>query len=186
MLSKSKLLLTAAAFVLAAFSSQAHANVLYTFGNFSGGATSGSLELNLSSLTAAANLNGSIAPYLVALNFTENGQSFTITPSNLASGSFINTGAAGSGGAGVIFTLTAEQNFSAPTPTLEIFTNSWQVHNGLNGATIAQGSFSIGAPVVLSAAVPEPSTWAMLILGFVGVGFMAYRRRNHAAAFRVA
>jgi hypothetical protein len=27
-------------------------------------------------------------------------------------------------------------------------------------------------------AVPEPSTWAMMILGFVGVGFMAYRRRG--------
>ena len=28
-------------------------------------------------------------------------------------------------------------------------------------------------------AVPEPSTWALMILGFAGVGFMAYRRRNH-------
>lgn len=27
-------------------------------------------------------------------------------------------------------------------------------------------------------AVPEPSTWAMMILGFAGVGFIAYRRRN--------
>jgi hypothetical protein len=27
-------------------------------------------------------------------------------------------------------------------------------------------------------AVPEPSTWAMLILGFWGVGFMAYRRKK--------
>jgi hypothetical protein len=27
-------------------------------------------------------------------------------------------------------------------------------------------------------AVPEPSTWAMMILGFMGVGFMAYRRRG--------
>lgn len=26
--------------------------------------------------------------------------------------------------------------------------------------------------------VPEPSTWAMMILGFFGVGFMAYRRQN--------
>jgi hypothetical protein len=30
------------------------------------------------------------------------------------------------------------------------------------------------------AAVPEPSTWAMMVLGFVGVGFLAYRRRNLA------
>jgi hypothetical protein len=29
-----------------------------------------------------------------------------------------------------------------------------------------------------TAAVPEPSTWTMLILGFAGVGFMAYRRTS--------
>jgi hypothetical protein len=29
-------------------------------------------------------------------------------------------------------------------------------------------------------AVPEPATWAMMVVGFVGVGFMAYRRRGHA------
>ncbi len=32
--------------------------------------------------------------------------------------------------------------------------------------------------VTLSSAVPEPSTWAMLILGFSGLGFLTYRRRN--------
>lgn len=32
--------------------------------------------------------------------------------------------------------------------------------------------------VNVTAAVPEPATWAMMILGFVGVGFVAYRRRN--------
>jgi hypothetical protein len=31
-------------------------------------------------------------------------------------------------------------------------------------------------------AVPEPSTWAMLILGFAGIGFMAYRRKLRPAA----
>jgi PEP-CTERM motif len=30
-------------------------------------------------------------------------------------------------------------------------------------------------------AVPEPATWAMMILGFVGVGLLAYRRRNKSA-----
>jgi hypothetical protein len=28
------------------------------------------------------------------------------------------------------------------------------------------------------AAVPEPSTWAMMIFGYAGMGFMAYRRKN--------
>jgi hypothetical protein len=33
----------------------------------------------------------------------------------------------------------------------------------------------------INPAVPEPSTWAMMILGFTGVGFVAYRRRKVAA-----
>jgi hypothetical protein len=33
----------------------------------------------------------------------------------------------------------------------------------------------------VTAAVPEPSTWAMMLLGFAGVGFMAYRRKNKPA-----
>jgi PEP-CTERM motif len=35
----------------------------------------------------------------------------------------------------------------------------------------------------LVAPIPEASTWAMMLMGFAGVGFMAYRRRN---AFRLA
>jgi hypothetical protein len=38
----------------------------------------------------------------------------------------------------------------------------------------------------LTAAVPEPFTWAMMILGFCGLGFMAYRRKQHGAALSVA
>jgi hypothetical protein len=34
-------------------------------------------------------------------------------------------------------------------------------------------------------AVPEPSTWAMMLLGFTGVGFVAYRRKRKVA-FRLA
>jgi hypothetical protein len=33
----------------------------------------------------------------------------------------------------------------------------------------------------LTSAVPEPSTWAMFILGFAGVGFLAYRRKQEGA-----
>lgn len=34
-------------------------------------------------------------------------------------------------------------------------------------------------------AVPEPSTWAMLLLGFAGIGFLAYRRKDKSV-FRFA
>ena len=37
-------------------------------------------------------------------------------------------------------------------------------------------------PTTLTASVPEPSTWAMMILGFLGIGAMTYRRRRSAMA----
>jgi hypothetical protein len=33
----------------------------------------------------------------------------------------------------------------------------------------------------VASGVPEPSTWAMLLLGFAGIGFMAYRRKAKPA-----
>jgi len=55
----------------------------------------------------------------------------------------------------------------------------------INGATfedvrqVRLGGFStVGA-------VPEPSTWAMMIFGFAGVGFMAYRRKSKPALMAV-
>ena len=65
-------------------------------------------------------------------------------------------------------------------------TNVWLTITGLTAFQSAvfsdagANSFEF-APAV--AAVPEPSTWAMMILGFAGVGFMAYRRKS-TPAFR--
>ena len=33
----------------------------------------------------------------------------------------------------------------------------------------------------ISAAIPEASTWAMMMLGFFGVGFIAFRRKGQGA-----
>jgi hypothetical protein len=41
------------------------------------------------------------------------------------------------------------------------------------------------ASLSMTSGVPEPSTWAMMILGFLGVGFVAYRRKNNHS-FRLA
>jgi hypothetical protein len=52
------------------------------------------------------------------------------------------------------------------------------------------GSFNLANPffgqndvltVSAVAAVPEASTWAMMVLGFAGVGFMAWRRKGQRA-----
>lgn len=39
-------------------------------------------------------------------------------------------------------------------------------------------AFELDNVVSVAAPVPEPSTWAMMLLGFMGVGFLAYRRKN--------
>jgi hypothetical protein len=45
--------------------------------------------------------------------------------------------------------------------------------------------YELDATFALSPAVPEPSTWAMMLLGFAGIGFMAYRRKS-GPGFRFA
>jgi hypothetical protein len=48
-------------------------------------------------------------------------------------------------------------------------------------APLADPGFQGVAEPSAVAAVPEPSTWAMLILGFAGLGFMAWRRKSTPA-----
>ena len=66
-------------------------------------------------------------------------------------------------------------------------TGVWEFSQSLAG-NIAVGFGTIPAllPEVriegeLTAAVPEPSTWAMMLLGFAGVGYGVYRRKRMAA-----
>jgi hypothetical protein len=59
--------------------------------------------------------------------------------------------------------------FTSDTPFSSI-----SIDDPTNGLAIDNFEFATG----LTAAVPEPSTWAMMILGFFGLGWMAYRRRQ--------
>ena len=49
-----------------------------------------------------------------------------------------------------------------------------------NGAYPLLGSNS-AIIAVASSAIPEPSTWAMMVLGFAGLGFAGYRRGRKAS-----
>jgi hypothetical protein len=84
--------------------------------------------------------------------------------------------------------LSAAANFGVPTATslnwtIGIpgeFTSVFQALGGGNSTydfyMFTDGNWAGNAVAV--SAVPEPSTWAMMILGFAGIGFMAYRRKN--------
>ena len=50
----------------------------------------------------------------------------------------------------------------------------------LTSAAFNPNDFAIGT-VALSS-VPEPSTWAMMLLGFAGLGFAGFRTRKPAVA----
>jgi len=70
--------------------------------------------------------------------------------------------------------LTAQLGIQAINPP--IIARYFIDLNGLSGINAAPCS-----GVCTIAAVPEPSTWAMMILGFGGVGFLAYRRKSKPA-----
>ena len=53
------------------------------------------------------------------------------------------------------------------------------------GAVPAGGAGSLGGSITIRQAVPEPGTWAMMLLGFGAVGF-AMRRRRRPALMQVA
>ena len=44
-----------------------------------------------------------------------------------------------------------------------------------------QNNGGIMLDAVAVQAVPEPGTWAMMLLGFAGIGFLAYRRAKKSA-----
>jgi hypothetical protein len=48
------------------------------------------------------------------------------------------------------------------------------------------GFFVSVSDATVASAVPEPSTWATMILGFFGVGFMGYRKQRNGSSFRLA
>lgn len=98
---------------------------------------------------------------------------FTVVDNNNVTWTFNNLGAG--------FTLGSGQNFFG--------------FQGISGETIQTFSMTFTGDDVVDVrqirldgavgAVPEASTWAMLIVGFAGVGFLAYRRKSQGTALRL-
>jgi hypothetical protein len=102
------------------------------------------------------------------------------------------TGCGGSGSDGLTATSATRSangdqiTFAFGTPltagehsaNLQIFSSASLFQDPLAFFTTVSGNtFSID---VVGPATPEASTWAMIIIGFAGIGFMACRRRNLA------
>ncbi len=167
----------------------ANANVVYnlTFKDYGNNVEgTGTLTLNFSTLAQDFNLNQSLASILVSITTTDiDGHGiFSITPANLASGSQFQTG-----NAGQVYTLTAEQAGSGPSTLLflDLFTNSWQLHNGNdNGPTADQGAFTITGPTFVAGGgegtTPLPGALPLFATGLGALGLLRWRRKRKAAA----
>jgi hypothetical protein len=65
----------------------------------------------------------------------------------------------------------------------------WTTSDGrLSGTSFGLGGVTISVTLTGTAiaGIPEPSTWAMLLVGFGGIGFMAQRRAVPARAVVIA
>ena len=172
-----RMLFRLALLICALNSTAAHADVL-TFdasGLFDGGYTLGGTVTidNTHGTVVASNLTISGAPALPSPD------SFTTilaaTPTQVgtfdfnvedASGNIFSSGLTAStlvGFAGGVF--CSNQTPNSCGSVLEDFSNGFSFYN-LQSGTLSQ-----------IAAVPEPSTWAMMILGFCGIGVMARRSK---------
>jgi hypothetical protein len=151
-----------------------------------GSATAPQLDLTFTATSDAA--GGSVflfasdtdfrtgGPYLLAIGGTNSGGSGTVTgrawggtsntaldfsPANLFDSIGPLSGTSFSGSAGATL-----------TPTVNPFSLTL-------GAAITRTTAGTTTGDVNLSAVPEPSTWAMMIIGFFGIGFLAYRRQSH-------
>jgi hypothetical protein len=81
--------------------------------------------------------------------------------------------------------LTAITGSDLPANPRLTFFNTGGVETYCFGNGNCNGNDVTSTGTVTISAVPEPATWAMMILGFAGIGFLAYRRKTRST-FRFA
>jgi PEP-CTERM motif len=122
----------------------------------------------------ALEIGGQTAFAITGITGTVNGS--TINPAAGTIGDYYTTGPFFLDGSGVNFATA-----SGLTGNIFLQSNNDLYRVNTLGPFASGYVSASSAPV---AAVPEPSTWAMMILGFVGIGFMAYRRKSRPALMR--
>jgi hypothetical protein len=164
------------ALVLSTTNQPAHADTVYDY-NVSGSYSAGTDTLGS---YGAGNLSGTL---------TFDATTDTVTSATIVA-STVDTlnSVAGSGlafGTGPDYLVNiSDPNLGSPPLTLglgiddnaALLAGSSASIASFTGFTNGTGSFS--GTLTISSAVPEPSTWAMIILGFAGLGFMAHRRKS--------
>jgi PEP-CTERM motif-containing protein len=190
--------LTAACFSQPSITETARADVMYDYTGNDFTSTSGTAfttSENISgyiqvATTLAGGLNNVSIPY-TAFSFSDG----VNTISSATAGAVVDVLKVTTNSAGTIVGWDIDAYvYAGAAPTFEEIFSA----NSINGATdqgaigtctssICSSETNVSfadehdAGVWVIAPVPEPSTWAMMILGFLGLGFVAYRRKNQTA-----
>ena len=115
-----------------------------------------------------------------------------LLPFTLASGASAPVGINFSLPTGNLGTITSNLGGFIGPGTFQTLASTLTDENFVGGGGNINASLVSGAtPIVtitydfrVNSGIPEPSTWAMVLLGFTCVGFVAYRRRNSTTTFR--
>lgn len=128
----------------------------------------------------------STASFTESVSGLVTGQAYTLSFDFAARPNYNVDGLLVSLGSQALFNMTpGSTNFTAETISFTSDITGTGLFN-FAGTVGNNGDTNVAVDAVQVASVPEPSTWAMMILGFVGLGFMAYRRKQNGPAFRVA
>jgi hypothetical protein len=89
-------------------------------------------------------------------------------------------------GCGVENSTTCEPigHFVSPSAWNPLAIGTWVIKSQDGGMSdvITTYNDAYGANLTFNSAVPEPSTWAMMLIGFAGLGFAGYRRAKAVPA----
>jgi hypothetical protein len=158
-----------------------------TVTDIAGGVT---VDVTLSAGIEFVNTGGPHTPFVfdlsggpfTATSITPGAFSNASTSSDTPFGSFTNginmTGSNGAPGA-----QPGPLDFTVLGATTANFISNGTAYFAADLLDVATGNTGAEAAemITITSGVPEPATWAMMILGFFGVGFMAYRRKNQTA-----
>jgi hypothetical protein len=129
----------------------------------------------------ATQVGGQTAFAILSITGSVNGFDILAPTTGASYGNYFTTGPSFLDGTGVSFFTAGSNGQNKVTFFNQSSNGQYRVN------TFSPGSSEyVMASSAMVAGVPEPSTWAMMILGFLALGFMAYRRKPHATAFRVA
>jgi hypothetical protein len=122
--------------------------------------------------------NGNLANTITLNVFSQAGN--LLESVSTAVGQTLNQIHGGLGGSGLVFGLTPGEatsldNLLAHTAGTEVFTVGATFTNASGGPDAIQVAAITG--------IPELSTWAMMMVGFAGLGLMAYRRKEKSFRF---